>query len=64
MPEEFAEQANDAVSFDWRWYFFIAVEVMLVHQECSRKPQIVVRGSEMLIKLCLAREELNDFYDI
>lgn len=34
-----------------------------MHQERSRKPQIVMRGSERL-KLSLAREKLNDFYDI
>lgn len=34
-----------------------------MHQERSRKLQIVMRGSERL-KLSLAREKLNDFYDI
>lgn len=48
MPEEFAEPANDAVLLDWRWYFFIVLEVMSMHQECKRKTQIVMRGSERL----------------
>lgn len=48
MPEEFAEPANDAVLLDWRWYFFIVLEVMSMHQECRRKTQIVMRGSERL----------------